>query len=106
MPAVVKRTVGSFSGISDFPEISAWPFPLKKSMYARLRSLPVMPPKVRGGEGDVNGSRENGRKVFPYADKNENPRRDPALEAPGRSCHRKLCDDLPRLGVDLLLYPP
>src|SRR5208283_1069031 len=63
MPAVVKRTVGSFSGISDFPEISAWPFPLKKSMYMRLSSLPVMPPKVRGGKGDVNGSRENGRKV-------------------------------------------
>src|SRR5208282_2548426 len=64
MPAVVKRTVGSFSGIRDFPEISAWPFPLKKSIYVRLSSLPVMPPKVRGGEGDVNGSRENGRKVF------------------------------------------
>ena len=31
MPAVVKRTVGSFSGMSEAPEMTAWPLDLKKS---------------------------------------------------------------------------
>ena len=33
MPAVVKRTVGSFSGISDEFGISLWFFDLKNSIY-------------------------------------------------------------------------
>ena len=33
MPAVVKRTVGSFSGIRDAFGISLWSFDLKYSMY-------------------------------------------------------------------------
>ena len=33
MPAVVNRTVGSFSGIRDAFWISLWSFDLKKSMY-------------------------------------------------------------------------
>jgi len=41
MPAVVKSTVGSFSGMSDFPLISAWPLALKNSMYF-LRSSSIV----------------------------------------------------------------
>ena len=33
IPAVVKSTVGSFSGIRDLPDICIWFFSIKNSMY-------------------------------------------------------------------------
>lgn len=41
MPAVVKRTVGSFSGMTDAPEIWTCPFDTKKSMNNFLSSFAV-----------------------------------------------------------------
>ena len=42
MPAVVKSTVGSFSGINDAPDICLCPLETKKSMYSFLSSFAVI----------------------------------------------------------------
>ena len=39
IPAVVKRTVGSFSGTRDEFLILAWPFEVKNSMYFFISSF-------------------------------------------------------------------
>ena len=58
MPAVVKSTVGSFSGIRDLPEISACPRALKKSRYFRRSSLPVMGATIGGRRAESQPARQ------------------------------------------------